>query len=78
MSLLRFLLHGSDVMHLPSSWLRSVSYCEARYYTLRQLEGRIVKDVAATRREEFWDMIAEKRKPKSADVLRPAKFGRGA
>ena len=64
MKLWRWLLAGSDVMHLPSSWLRSVSYCEARYYTLRQLEGRIVKDVAATKREEFWARIADKRKPR--------------
>ena len=65
MNLWTWLLRGSDEMTLHKSWLSSEHRIEAEAYTRRQLEqGSVVKDVAAKRREAFWQAVEAKRQPK--------------
>lgn len=57
LAILRYLLFGPTVLYLPKSWLANtdrLALYEA--YTKRQWQqGSVVKDVAATRRDAFWE-----------------------
>lgn len=57
---LRWLLHGSDEMFMPRTWMENHKRLRAyEGYTRRQLEqGSVVSDVAAMRRREFWRVVA--------------------
>ncbi len=70
MTIWRYLLRGSDELYLPKAWLSNTARLRSyTAYTMRQLQqGSIVKDVAAKRREAFWQAIAAKRQPRKDNV----------
>ncbi len=60
-----YLLHGSDELYLPHSWLVNTARI-GNYvgYTRRQHEqGSVVRDTAATARDRFWQRVEAKRQP---------------
>ena len=62
---LDYLLHGSDTLMLPKTWLEDRERL-ARYeaWTRRENESWVVsKDTAATARERFWQRMEAKRQP---------------
>lgn len=71
---LDFLLHGSDEMTLPQSWLANRERIRAYdHWTRRQrFQGSITADVDEMRRRAFWEAVAAKREQRA--VIR--QFGR--
>ena len=70
---LRYLLVGSDELVMPKSWLANTARLKAyETDTWHQLQGQVVKDVAATQREQFWAQLAE-REAKRATTLAAVK-----
>lgn len=67
----RYLLSGSEEMVLSKTWRESPLIRQHVAYTMRQLQqGCVVKDVAAMRREAFWQAIEAKREqPKTLKVV---------
>ena len=65
MNWLRYLLHGSNDLWMPRTWLADtdrLALYEA--YTKRQhWQGRVVADTNETRRKAFWRAVAAKRQP---------------
>ena len=58
----RYLVHGSEDLTLPKEWLANTQRLRIyEGYTRRQLlQGSITKDVAAMRREAFWQAVEDR------------------
>lgn len=62
-TIVRYVVFGSDDLVLPKDWLADGDrMAQYEAFTTRQLQqGSVTKDVAAMRRDAFWEAIAAKR-----------------
>lgn len=70
---LRYLLHGSDELTMPDTWMQNRERLRAyENYTRRQLQqGAVVSDVETMARRDFWEHHAAKAKRVVKDNVTP-------